>query len=383
MRGLTGVSITGATSKGPIAVIQGGTLSGEAIQAVWRQGKTMVAGGCDCTGFVSPMLGGGHGWLQGQYGLITDNLISVRLVLGNSTAITVSSTENSDLYWGLRGAGQNFGIVSSVRYQVYDRKSVTDEGFATATYTFTQDKLESVFRIANQWIKERNRPVELTHYAIIANAPSIDSKPIINFIVYWQGLVIPTRYTDPLTALRPINVAKAYVDLQNANANTGASFNGSACAKGLSHQTFPVDLDEWDVKNLRNTLNIFSEMPAAGLGDSVMLLEGFAVNRVQAIPADSTAYPFRQHNLLVSPLLNYQAGNSTLDNVAKAYGERIRNTMLRNTNLQLSAYVNYAHGEESRQSIYGYEAWRLQRLRQLKRKYDPQGKFNFYVPIDV
>lgn len=380
---MAGVTLSGKTAKGPIAVIKGGTLSGEAIQYVWNQGKTMVAGGCDCTGFTSPMLGGGHGWLQGQYGLILDNLISARVVLGDGSVISVSSTENSDLFWGLRGAGHNFGIVTSVNYQVYERTSEKDNGFSTATYTFKQDKLESLFTIANQWLKAKDRPVELTHYAVLANAPPVDSKPIINFFVYWQGTSIPKKYTDPLDALQPFNVATAYVDLLGANANTGANAEGSACADGFSHQTYPVDLQEWNLANLRSTLNIFAEFPGTGLDDSVMLLEAFAVNKVKSIPADSTAFPSRHQNILFSPLFTYDGENATLHAAAETYGKKIRSTMLRNTGLPLGAYVNYAHGDESQKAVYGYESWRLQKLQTLKKKFDPKRRFNFYEPIDT
>ncbi len=50
---------------------------------------------------------------------------------------------------------------------------------------------------------------------------------------------------------------------------------------------------------------------------------------------------------------------------------------------QLNAYVNYAFGDETQEMVYGYEPWRLERLRGLKKKYDPKGKFNFYEPIKV
>jgi FAD/FMN-containing dehydrogenase len=383
LRGMAGTKISGTNSKGSVAVIQGGSLSGEVIEAVWKEGKTLVAGGCDCTGFTAPMLGGGHGWLQGKYGLITDNLLSARVVLANASVITVSSTQHPDLFWGLRGAGHNFGIVTSVNYQVYDRTSDADEGFATASYTFTQDKLEAVFSLANKWIKADHRPVELTHYAIFANAPPVDSKPIINFLVYWQGTSIPSKYTDPLNELKPVNVATSYVDLLGANANTGGSANGSACAEGFSHQTYPVDLPAWNLENLRSTLNIFAELPTVGLGNSVMLLEGFAMNKVQAIDSRQTAFPSRQSNILASPLFTYEAGNATLDDAAVVYGKKIRNTMLKNTGLQLGAYVNYAHGDESQQATYGYETWRLRKLQSLKKAYDPYGKFNFYAPIKI
>lgn len=283
LRGLLGVEIAG--TNGSEAIIQGGTQSGEVIQALWSQGKQAVTGGCDCTGFTSPMLGGGHGWLQGRYGLLTDNLLSARLMLGNGTAITVSDTQHSELFWGLRGAGHNFGIVTSVRYRIYDRIPEQD-GFATATFTFTQDKLEDVFTIANGWLKAKNRPVELTHFGTIAIDPAVDSKPVIVFLVYWQGGAIPKEYTDPLNALKPVSVAEEHVDLLGANSITGASYDGPACAKGVSHQTYPVNLYEWNLTNLRRVLEIYAELPAA-LSNSVMLLEGFATNRVDEIPKNS------------------------------------------------------------------------------------------------
>jgi len=49
---------------------------------------------------------------------------------------------------------------------------------------------------------------------------------------------------------------------------------------------------------------------------------------------------------------------------------------------KLQAYVNYAYGDESIESWYGYEPWRLERLRRLKKEFDPIGKFSFYAPID-
>jgi hypothetical protein len=49
----------------------------------------------------------------------------------------------------------------------------------------------------------------------------------------------------------------------------------------------------------------------------------------------------------------------------------------------LNTYVNYAFGDESQQAMYGYESWRLEKLKQLKRQYDPRGKFNHLAPITV
>lgn len=82
-------------------------------------------------------------------------------------------------------------------------------------------------------------------------------------------------------------------------------------------------------------------------------------------------------------MLYYQP-NSSLDIAAEQFGLRARDILLTGKNgakLEHQAYVNYAHGDESQESMYGYEPWRLERLRRLKQEYDPQGRFNFYAPI--
>ena len=139
----------------------------------------------------------------------------------------------------------------------------------------------------------------------------MDSKPIVEFLVYWQGAgSIPTEYTNPLHALKPVSVVEAHVDLIGANAKTGASYSGPACAEGTGRQTFPVNLYFWDLTNLRTVINLFSTFPAF-LSNSVMLIEGFATNRVLEIPVSSTAYAFRSNQLLASPLFTYPANNAT------------------------------------------------------------------------
>lgn len=127
------------------------------------------------------MLGGGHGWLQGQHGLLTDNILSARVVLADGTAVTASPTVNSDLFWALRGAGHNFGIVTSVDYRIFDVEPGQGRLWAYEEYVFKQDKLEALFGWANGLLQgdtESPRPVELSHYGHFEFRPDIDSENV-------------------------------------------------------------------------------------------------------------------------------------------------------------------------------------------------------------
>ena len=98
---------------------QGGTKWGAFDHETQAYGLAAPGGTDVDTGIAGLTLGGGIGWLSGSYGLSCDNLVSADVVTADGRSLTASAEENPDLFWGLRGGGGNFGVVTSLEYQVH------------------------------------------------------------------------------------------------------------------------------------------------------------------------------------------------------------------------------------------------------------------------
>lgn len=132
----------------------------------------IVTGLCECVSAIGPLLGGGHSLLQHRHGFAADNLVSARVVLADGKAVTVSSTKQPELFWALRGAGHNFGVVTSFELKVYD---VPKQDYWTIrTLTFTQDKLERFFETWNELEVKYEDPGLLVVNAAFLRLGSID-----------------------------------------------------------------------------------------------------------------------------------------------------------------------------------------------------------------
>lgn len=196
---------------------------------------------------------------------------------------------------------------------------------------------------------------------------------------------VDPAYTTAFHDIGPLSVdpvAGTYGDLAGW---TGIAVDSPPCQKeGLVNPRFPIYLESYNVTTQKTAYGVFASGAngASPFSASIFMFEGYSVQGVRAIDSDSAAFAFRGDNLLSAPLITYAPAGPELDAEAAQLGNQLREIIREGSGREeVHAYVNYAYGDETPQQWYGYEQWRQDRLRALKEKYDPEGKFSFYAPV--
>jgi len=135
-------------------------------------------GACSCVGIGGATLGGGIGFYSGLYGTISDSLSSVDIVTGTGELLTASDTENRDLFWGIKGAGFNFGSVTSFTYRVHDQPN--GGMVMNADMTFEGAQNASIWEFSKKMLG--TQPPELS--LVIAMRYDPDKKDVSSLIFF-------------------------------------------------------------------------------------------------------------------------------------------------------------------------------------------------------
>ncbi|KAB8224369.1 hypothetical protein BDV33DRAFT_227228 [Aspergillus novoparasiticus] len=345
----------------------GGVLQYEVVQALYPYGKQAVHGLCECVSILGPLLGGGHSVLQGDYGFAADSLVSAKVALYNGTVVTASATENGDLFWGLRGAGHNLGIVLEFEVKVYD---IHPDPWTFMTLVYEADRIEEYFEAWNELEETIADPGLVVLNGYYRNLPEINAeKPVLVMELIYQGYdTAAPQYIQAYRAIGPIHeetITDIYWNELFDITNFGR--DDRVCAPSQNWAGYSNSIVRWDPASMRESYNIFADLVAIKTyNTSTFIFESYGRKGVRDFPDGFNAVPPEErnrHNMLAAFLFLVRL------QVASRNGDIAH------------SYVNYAMGGEQLPQVYGRDVDRLEKLQAIKTKFDPYNKFGFYASL--
>ena len=336
--------------EGTTVRVGGGATWGEVAAQLGQHGLAISSGDTKSVGVGGLTLGGGVGWLVRKYGLALDSLVAAEVVLASGDAVTASAEEHADLFWALRGGGGNFGVVTTF---VFNAHSL--DGVVFGTLSFEPSDAAAVLKGWRDVMRAAPEEFNSTFLAMPAMGPGME--PVAQVIVLHPGR--DASVVEPqLAALRALPGylredvgVRDYVDvlddphpfegepptITGDNGFAAELTDGAIDAFVAAHRSLPVGIIM--VRYLRGAFN--------------------------RVPADATAWAFRDAEamLMLAAFLPPGAPRADIDGVHSVWGPVAAFTG--------GTYGNFAQEVGPDMTALIYPPATLERLRAVKRSYDP------------
>ena len=338
-----------------VAHAQAGLTWGEFDRETQAFGLATTGGAVSTTGIAGLTLGGGIGWLQRQHGLTCDNLLSADVVTADGRFLTASVDDHPDLFWGLRGGGGNFGIVTSFEYRLHPVGQVIA---GPVVYPFSAAK--DVFGFYRDY--SQSAPDEL--FAEFALACLPDGQRAVMIFVVYTGL--PEKSDE---VLGPVHEFGA--PLENLIAPM------SYCEVQQAYDAdFPFGLlNYWKSSNIKELTDgaidtMVAFMEAAPSTRPMVIIDQFG-GAVARVPNDATAFGHRDaaYDLIIAAIWSEPGEQEAHVDWARRFFDAMQPYSTGDV------YVNYLsdEGDERVRAAYGHH---YTQLAELKRRYDPDNVFD-------
>ncbi len=317
------------------------------------------------TGVGGLTLGGGLGWMVRKHGCALDNLLSADVVTADGEFLTASLTENPDLFWGLRGGGGNFGIVTSFEFQVHQAGTVL-----AGLVLHPASKGRELLRFWREY--EKTAPEEMSNGAILFNAPPemplpevLRCGPIASVGGVWVG---PMEAGEK--ALRPLRefglpAADIYQPMPYSAAQGMADFLWPKGLYSYWKSSFLKSLSDGAIDTM---LDFYAKAPS---WRTVVVVEHDGDGAFSRVAADATAFGDRNwpYNIVVTTMWTDTAESEANIRWAREFWQAMQPF------LADAAYVNYL-GEVNEEGVRAAYGLKYERLAALKAKYDPTNFFS-------
>jgi FAD/FMN-containing dehydrogenase len=338
------------TVDGAEARVAGGATVSDVLDAALPHGYAAAVGTVSSVGFAGLTLGGGYGTLIGVVGLGVDNLLSAEVVLADGRVVMAGPHREADLFWGLRGGGGNFGVVTELRTRLHPFAMVT-----AGMIAFGWDQARPVLRGWRDLVASADDALNVTFGALYTPAGRV-----LLTMLTWAGG--PGRAAAQVARVRALGEPALDDVGQHALADTVHALDGVFPRGGnyrLGTRTLPGLTDA----AIDAFLRAAEAMPA-----TCALITHYSHGAATRVPVTETAYPYRDEHLVVQMIGSWADG-----------GGAAESAWVRDTERRLDAHALpggwanlMAHGDQRARDAYGINTGRLLAV---KSQYDPDRVF--------
>ncbi|KAF5555327.1 fad binding domain-containing protein [Fusarium napiforme] len=370
--------------------VGGGVITDDFVKFLQSVGMEVNVGSCPTTGIIGVAFGAGLGRLQGKYGYLHDNMASCKLVLADGSVTIVSEASNPDLFWAIRGAGHNFGVALEATFRVHPQ---ANEGIHyTWDLEYSLEQCDAVFETLNS--VHEDMPMDLAIFVLWIRESDGGRKHHLLVNLVWSGHEYEahqwiSRFEDLKPILNSGRTTTTWAELPwvTYKGQNKVLSKPEVWSLAPNKMMGAVCVEKFPLKTTRDFFQSVKEMNEewAGKGFFGAMFECLPHQKVRELADETTAFPWRWGS---NHFIMFMATPLKLEDrdVFEAHIDRWKKRFIETSGYgRLQQYVNYGNTTSTMQdppeALYGYEPWRLEKLRRLKRIYDPENVFRWYQPL--
>ncbi|KAL6829640.1 hypothetical protein J3E69DRAFT_331854 [Trichoderma sp. SZMC 28015] len=280
-------------------------------------------GSCSCPSVIGVAIGGDVGRLMGKLGLTTDALQSVRLVGADGAVKTVSATSYPDLWWAIRGAGANYGVITSATFKIQPLFNNNGGNAFMLDFVLPAEKSLEYLNITEKSFNPM--PVNLAGIIVFNWNSTHNVSQVVSDWIFFGTEADARKTLAPILALNATFITATLPWNQIISVSGGGS-DAPNCVPNKLRNTFNLNLKTYSAAGWQQsfeTLTDFLQKYPGGRGSQI-ILELFANNATAAVPSSETSWPWRDVRGFFQELFVYDTGDSVTAQGAATYGSQLR-----------------------------------------------------------